>query len=227
MDPSGHRRPSSSQRPLRSPPSSASSQALSPSSPSPSIDSSSSEYNIPDDRAPVLHHQKSATSKSADNDVPPLLDDEIIAFKYEKITFLTSNHSQGQESIKGDLYGTNYKLYFRSNSTSGGSRDAFPVVLEVPWGFVSHVQKIGGQRQSSYGLEIVCKDIRTLRFALNKLEIESQDSTRFPSRKDIFNNIKFWSFPKFESLFAFSYKASVRPNSDVRGWNVYNPEVSQ
>ena len=90
----------SSVRPLRSPPSSASSagvgphhDSLSPSSPSPSLDSSSSEshYNIPGDRAPVLKTGKgSATAKSAgsNSEEVPLLGGERIEAVYKELTYL-------------------------------------------------------------------------------------------------------------------------------------------
>ena len=95
-----HQLRNSSVRPLRSPPSSASSagvgphhDSLSPSSPSPSLDSSSSEshYNIPGDRAPVLKTGKgSATAKSAgsNSEEVPLLGGERIEAVYKELTYL-------------------------------------------------------------------------------------------------------------------------------------------
>lgn len=60
-----------------------------------------------------------------------------------------------------------------------------PLILDVPLGFVSRVEKVGGQRTSSgenaYGLEITCKDIRSLRFALSKIDGHP--------RKDIFGTV--------------------------------------
>lgn len=69
--------------------------------------------------------------------------------------------------MKGSLTVTNYKLYFSSQF-----RDA-PLAFDVPLGFVSRVEKVGGQRSSgedAYGLKIYCKDIRSLSFALSKSE---------------------------------------------------------
>ena len=133
----GHqdRRPS---RSLRSPPSSSTSSghggmiggrlvgsatndSLSPSSPSPSIDSSSSEYNIPDDRAPVLKSNKmgpgagaSSTGKSVSSnggEEVPLLPGEKIEAVYKDLTYLSAYNTQG--AMKGTLTVTDYRLYFR------------------------------------------------------------------------------------------------------------------
>ena len=47
-----------------------------------------------------------------------------------------------------------------------------PVILDIPLGFVARVEKVGGARTpgDNYGLEIFCKDIRNLRFALSKVD---------------------------------------------------------
>ena len=81
-------------------------------------------------------------------------------------------------AVKGSMVLTNYRIYFKSDvydistSSSGSPLQAPPLVLDVPLGFVSNVVKIGGQArpgdEQSYGLEIVCKDIRTLKFAMSK-----------------------------------------------------------
>ena len=85
--------------------------SMSPSSPSPSIDSSSSD-NIPPDRPPVLLNQKkiSTTSNSALDEVP-LLAGERIEAVYKDLTYLSAYANQG--AMKGTLTVTNYKLYFR------------------------------------------------------------------------------------------------------------------
>ena len=88
---------------------------------------------------------------------------------------------------------TNYKLYFRSTPSSSesgagasSSGGAAPIILDVPLGFVSRIEKVGGQRMTSgenaYGLEIYCKDIRSLRFALSKVDGHP--------RKDIFEMVR-------------------------------------
>lgn len=220
------RRPSRPQ--IRSPPSSASSghanqDSLSPSSPSPSIDSSSSECNIPDDRAPVLKSiggvaGTSGTSKSASSaggEEVPLLGGEKVVVVYKDLTYLSAYSSQG--AMKGTLTVTNYRLYFRSNANKD-----YPLILDVPFGFVSRVEKVGGQRSSgenAYGLEIFCKDIRSLRFALNKYDAASSGHA---PRKDIFEAIRLYSFPMTHNspLFAFNYQD--RYPDHLSGWRIYD-----
>ena len=79
----------------------------------------------------------------------------------------------------------NIYFCFRSNANKD-----YPLVIDVPLGFVSRVEKVGGQRsagENAYGLEIFCKDIRSLRFALNKL-----DAANHHPRKDIFETIRLY-----------------------------------
>ena len=78
-------------------------------SPSPSIDSSSSD-NIPLDIPPKRPPLKSTTSNSALDEVP-LLAGERIESVYKDLTYLSAYANQG--AMKGTLTVTNYKLYFR------------------------------------------------------------------------------------------------------------------
>ena len=165
--------------------------SLSPSSPSPSIGSSSSAEG-PDLHSPSSppvqlhrghpggHHHGGGHAKGID---VPLLAGEKIEAVYADITFLCAYSLP--TTVKGTMTVTNYKLYFRS-----GSQDNNPLILDVPLGFVSRVEKVGGQRSSgdsAYGLEIYCKDIRSLRFRLNKSDSQH-------SRKDIFEMVR--EFPR-------------------------------
>ena len=85
-------------------------------------------------------------------------------------------------------------------------------------GFVSRVEKVGGQRTSSaenaYGLEIACKDIRSLRFSLSKT-----DSAH--PRKEICETLRLFSFPISHNSrhFAFDFNEKY----PVDGWAVYDP----
>ena len=166
--------------------------SLSPSSPSPSIGSSSSAEgpdlhspSSPPARNPARpghHHQagKGAANSAALHQIDvPLLAGEKIEAVYPEITFLCAYSLPA--SVKGTMTVTNYKLFFRS-----GGRDSNPLILDVPLGFVSRVEKVGGQRtagDSAYGLEVYCKDIRSLRFRLNKTDGQH-------SRKDIFEMVR-------------------------------------
>ena len=74
---------------------------------------------------------------------------------------------------------------------------------------------MGGRKEAElggriYGLEMVCKDARTLRF---------QMSNPGGSRKDIVDTIKSLAFPKEGKQFAYQY-ADRFP---VDGWRVYDP----
>ncbi|XP_072119519.1 phosphatidylinositol-3,5-bisphosphate 3-phosphatase MTMR2 isoform X5 [Mobula birostris] len=112
-------------------------------------------------------------------------------------------------TVKGTLTVTNYRLYFKSLE-----RDP-PFVLDVPLGVISRVEKIGGassRGENSYGLEIFCKDIRTIRFA-HKQEGHT--------RRSIFENLMKYAFPTSNNLplFAYEYK-EIFPED---GWKVYDP----
>nr|XP_013811481.1 PREDICTED: myotubularin-related protein 2 isoform X1 [Apteryx mantelli mantelli] len=90
-----------------------------------------------------------------------------------------------------------------------------PFVLDASLGVINRVEKIGGassRGENSYGLEIVCKDIRNLRFA-HKPEGRT--------RRSIFENLMKYAFPVSNNLplFAFEYKEVFPEN----GWKVYDP----
>lgn len=159
----------------------------------------------------------SATSKSASSaggEEVPLLGGEKVIVVYKDLTYLSAYSSQG--AMKGTLTVTNYRLYFRSNANKD-----YPLILDVPFGFVSRVEKVGGQRstgENAYGLEIFCKDIRSLRFALNKYDA----ATNHAPRKDIFEAIRLYSFPLTHNtpLFAFNYQD--RYPDHLNGWRIYD-----
>lgn len=116
--------------------------------------------------------------------------------------------------IRGTLTITNYRLHFRSQPGNDRQKDA-TVVVDVPLGVVSRVEKVGGassRGENSYGIDIFCKDMRNLRFA------HSQENH---SRRTVFEKLQMYAFPLSynERLFAFSY-AEVFPED---GWNVYEP----
>lgn len=64
----------------------------------------------------------------------------------------------------GSLTVTNYRLYFYAPAEQSDA-----LIVDIPLGMISKVEKIGGHSskgENSYGFEIVCKDMRNLRFAL-------------------------------------------------------------
>lgn len=108
-------------------------------------------------------------------------------------------------SIKGILSVTNYRLFFSSNEKT---------LLNVPLGVINRVEKVGGSRSSgenSYGIEIICKDMRNLRFA-HKQENHT--------RRQVFERITQYAFPLNNKLplFAYEYKGNFKEN----GWTVYD-----
>lgn len=117
-----------------------------------------------------------------------------------------------------------------------------PLTMDVPLGFVSRVEKVGGQRstgENAYGLEIVCKDIRTLRFALSKSSSSMTSSTAGgstsgagplaidglqanPPRKDIFETLRRFSFPNSYGIPMFAFQFEGRYPASCDGWKVYD-----
>uniref|UniRef100_A0A8C5LS43 Myotubularin n=1 Tax=Leptobrachium leishanense TaxID=445787 RepID=A0A8C5LS43_9ANUR len=112
-------------------------------------------------------------------------------------------------AIRGSFTVTNYRLYFKSLE-----RD-HRLVLDAPLGVISRIEKIGGSSgrgENSHGVEIVCKDMRNIRFAY-------KPDGRI--RKSIFETLLKFAFPLTHELplFAFEYK-DVFPDN---GWKVYDP----
>ncbi|XP_043377649.1 myotubularin isoform X2 [Chelonia mydas] len=112
-------------------------------------------------------------------------------------------------AVKGRLYVTNYRLYLRSVEIDP------VVILDVPLGAIARIEKMGGassRGENSYGLDITCKDMRNLRFALKQ---------EGHSRRDIFEILTKHAFPQSHNLpfFAFVNEEKFAEN----GWMVYNP----
>ncbi|XP_028712422.1 myotubularin isoform X3 [Peromyscus leucopus] len=111
--------------------------------------------------------------------------------------------------IKGRVYITNYRLYLRSLETDSA------LILDVPLGVISRIEKMGGatsRGENSYGLDITCKDLRNLRFALKQ---------EGHSRRDMFEVLTRYAFPLAHSLPLFAFLNEEKFNVD--GWTVYNP----
>jgi hypothetical protein len=66
--------------------------------------------------------------------------------------------------------------------------------------------------ENSYGIEVFCKDVRSLKFAHNP---ENH------SRREFFEDLHHWAFPmsRKDLPFAFSYTEQFPEN----GWTVYEP----
>ena len=166
--------------------------------------------------------QNPASKHNQEQIVCPLLGGEVAKETYKDLTYICPHSGP----IRGTLVLTNYRLYFKSYESSGGDEsvqdgpDRVPTVLDMPLGFISRIEKMGGHKTSgdkSYGLEIVCKDIRTLRFIMSKKPPETA-----PARNDIFEKIRTFSFPKNKSPF-FAFQFTDRYADSHDGWKVYDP----
>ncbi|KAI9560681.1 Myotubularin-related protein-like protein 2 [Daphnia sinensis] len=135
----------------------------------------------------------------------PLLTGEKIQGAARDVTYLCPFIGP----VRGALTVTNYKIYFRSSD-----RDP-PFILDVPLGVVSRIEKMGGassRGENSYGIELICKDLRNLRFA-HKQENHS--------RRNVFEKLQQHAFPLSHrmNLFAFEFKEEYPEN----GWTTYEP----
>lgn len=112
-------------------------------------------------------------------------------------------------AVKGKVLITNYRLYFKSSDAD------VAVTLDVPLGAISRVEKMGGassRGENSYGLDITCKDMRNLRFALKQ---------EGHSRRDIFDILFRHAFPISHGLPLFAYVTQEK--YEENGWNAYKP----
>ncbi|PKU44949.1 hypothetical protein llap_4762 [Limosa lapponica baueri] len=145
--------------------------------------SSDSVSTSADNFSPDLRVLREA-NKLAEMEEPPLLPGETIKDMAKDVTYICPFTG----AIRGTLTVTNYRLYFKSME-----RDP-PFVLDASLGVINRVEKIGGassRGENSYGLEIVCKDIRNLRFA-HKPEGRT--------RRSIFENLMKYAFPVSNNL---------------------------
>ncbi|XP_065322687.1 myotubularin-related protein 2-like isoform X2 [Gordionus sp. m RMFG-2023] len=134
---------------------------------------------------------------------------QIHFFQGEKI--ICENHPVNylcpfNGSITGLLGVTNFRLTF--TATQKGD-----VILDLPLGVVYRLEKIGNlssRGENSYGIEVYCKDLRTLKFAYKP---ENH------SRRHFFEQLYKLAFPlnHHQPIWAFSF----RDNFDVDGWKVY------
>ncbi|CAF3661708.1 unnamed protein product [Rotaria sp. Silwood1] len=118
----------------------------------------------------------------------------------EDITYRTHNRSV---PYRGELIVTKYRLIFVTKPP-----DAIQVLVDVPLGMISQIEKIGGQTRSNmsdnaaYGIEINCKDLRHFFFGNAKEQNQRRNLldhlTRlvFPfsiSKADITNPLQFFN----------------------------------
>ncbi|KAG9328469.1 hypothetical protein JZ751_013862 [Albula glossodonta] len=183
----------------------------------PSVDSLASSSTSKSDRS-SLNRPPDGVSTSAEvsldralgnsnkltEEEPLLLPQEAIQDMTKEVTYICPFVG----AIRGTLFVTNYRLFFKCTDRDPG------IVLNLPLGVISRVEKIGGgsnRGEVSYGL--VCKDVRNLRFAH-----KAQEGSL---KKSIFEVLMKFAFPVSHGMeiFAFQY-GQIFPES---GWKVYDP----
>uniref|UniRef100_UPI0037E965B4 myotubularin-related protein 1a isoform X2 n=1 Tax=Semicossyphus pulcher TaxID=241346 RepID=UPI0037E965B4 len=141
-----------------------------------------------------------AQVKMSQNQIP-LLPGETIQTSVKDVMYICPFSGL----VNGTLTITDYKLYF-----SGVDRE---FVLDVNLGVISRQETISvpNQGENTKGLELVCKDMRSPRFAYKTEE----------SHPDMVEVLAKHAFPLSHSLpvFAFLYKEQF----PVDGWKVYDP----
>ena len=145
-----------------------------------------------------------------------MLNGEITCCNCKEITYFCPFTSSQPALIRGTLTITNYRLYFHSHQQYKDRS----VVLDLPLGLVSRVDRVGVSRKlgNTYGFEVVCKDIRTLKFVLTETETSGHP------RRQIFEALLSNAFPLSyaSQLFAFKFGEQCG-TEDNNGWRVYDP----
>uniref|UniRef100_A0A8C1XP16 phosphatidylinositol-3,5-bisphosphate 3-phosphatase n=1 Tax=Cyprinus carpio TaxID=7962 RepID=A0A8C1XP16_CYPCA len=155
----------------------------------------------------ITHEYKQAfkdVRRQAPMDEVPLVPGETIKTSVKDVMYICPFTG----AVTGTLTVTDYKLYFVSLE-----RDA-AFILDVNLGAISRLETISVQSlgENTSGLEIVCKDMRSPRFAY---KMEEQ------SNLEILEVLTKYAFPLSSelSLFAFQYKEQFPED----GWKVYDP----
>ncbi|XP_077141347.1 myotubularin isoform X2 [Ranitomeya variabilis] len=160
---------------------------------------SSNSYDNPSVRRPP----REGMNQEHNNEIP-LLPGETLVTDKDVIYMCPFNGP-----VKGRLYVTNYKLYFKGEETEPA------IVFEVPLGVIARIEKMGGatsRGENSYGLDITCKDMRNLRFALKQ---------ETHSRKQIFEDLTKHAFPLSHGSQLFAFVSEER--FPMNGWDLYDP----
>ncbi|XP_051564332.1 myotubularin-related protein 1-like isoform X1 [Myxocyprinus asiaticus] len=155
-------------------------------------------------RRPNLRQVFGGVRRQAPMDEVPLFPGETIKTTVKDVMYICPFTG----AVTGTLTVTDYKLYFISLE-----RDT-PFVLDVNLGAISRLETISVQShgENTNGMEIVCKDMRSPRFAHKKEE---------QSKLEILDTLTKHAFPLSNDLplFAFQYKEEFPED----GWKVYDP----
>lgn len=121
--------------------------------------------------------------------------------------------------VLGWLSASTYQIRFKPEEGSfpPSMRHLSPAYLSVPVGSVRKLERVPGTNTSPAGVELVCKDVRTLLFGFEREDIAEMIHMR----------LKIVAFPvKQDFLFAFSSITVPKgqPALPQPGWDVYSPE---
>ncbi|KAM6949446.1 myotubularin-related protein 1a [Aplochiton taeniatus] len=145
-----------------------------------------------------------AGNQPAKMDVVPLLPGENVKAVAKDVMYICPFTGL----VTGTLTITDLKLYFISLERES------PFILDINLGAISRLETISVQShgENTRGLEVVCKDMRSPRFAYKKEEEGQPEIVAVLSR---------YAFPLSKDLllFAFQYKEEF----PVDGWKVYDP----
>lgn len=154
---------------------------------------------LPHRNLPALRY--GAQLKMSQNQVP-LLPGENIHITVKDVMYICPFSGL----VNGTLTITDYKLYFSSVEQES------PFILDVNLGAISRLETISvpNQGENTKGLELVCKDMRSPRFAYKTEE----------NQPNVVKILSQYAYPLFNSLplFAFLYKEQF----PVDGWKVYD-----
>ncbi|MEE6496828.1 hypothetical protein FKM82_002497 [Ascaphus truei] len=150
----------------------------------------------------VLQPQRDGINQEHGDEIPRLPGESVVTDK--DVIYMCPFNGP----VKGRVHITNYKLYFKGEETE------LVMAFGVPLGVIGRIEKMGGassRGENAYGLDITCKDMRNLRFALKQ---------EGHSRRDIFDVLTKYAFPQSNSLpfFAFQNEDTYSEN----GWAVYD-----
>ncbi|XP_073399703.1 myotubularin isoform X3 [Dendrobates tinctorius] len=163
---------------------------------------SSNSYENPSVRRPP----REGMNQEHNNEIPLLPGETLVTGKhYKDVIYMCPFNGP----VKGRLYITNYKLYFKGEETEPA------IVFEVPLGVIARIEKMGGassRGENAYGLDVTCKDMRNLRFALKQ---------ETHSRKQIFEDLTKHAFPLSHGSQLFAFVSEER--FPTNGWDLYDP----
>ncbi|XP_053555130.1 myotubularin [Bombina bombina] len=164
---------------------------------------SSPQYNSHSmDNSSIRRSPRDGINQEHNSDIPRLPGESFVTDK--EVIYMCPFAG----AVKGKVFITNYKLYFKGEDTEPA------IILSVPLGVIGRIEKMGGatsRGENAYGLDITCKDMRNLRFALKQ---------EGHSRRDLFDILTKHAFPQSNGLLLFAFQNEEKFSEN--GWQVYD-----